>query len=119
MSDLSEETYHWGMATFGPNVMGDKREQVIRFLEEAMELAQSLGLDVEDTLRIAQFVFQRKPGKPRKEIGDVAIMLSYLSRLEGTTIEDAHRQQLSEVIGRSNIIREKRKNKPAFMRGRY
>ncbi len=82
------ETLQWAVDTFGPCAR-DRRERAMRFLEEALELAQAEGLEVRDVDRLMWRVFERPPGETEQEIAGVHITLASLSERAGIQISEA------------------------------
>ena len=58
----------WAELMFG-RVALDRRERLLRFIEEAVELGQSLGLDRAALAAIADRVYSGPPGAPAREFG--------------------------------------------------
>ena len=63
---------------FGPIIAGDKVERNFRFLEESLELVQSLGCTKEDAHKLVEYVFNRPVGEPSQEVGGVSTTLAAL-----------------------------------------
>lgn len=68
----------WAVETFG-EVATSNVERTRRFLEEAIELAQAMGLPPGDVERIAARVFSRGPGYVPREIGQCLLTLEALA----------------------------------------
>lgn len=66
----------WLSACFGDPKKIDKAKLNHYFIEEAIELVQTLGCSQEDVLRIANYVFSRPVGEVKQEIGGVMSTLS-------------------------------------------
>ncbi|MGH7487099.1 MAG: hypothetical protein ACREMY_16070, partial [bacterium] len=60
--------YEWVRTTFGL-ANQDAHERVLRFFEEAVELAQAEGVTDEELARIVRHVFAKTPGAPEQEAG--------------------------------------------------
>jgi hypothetical protein len=56
---------------FGYNVLMDRKERAKRVLEEALELAQSEGVEIEHVRKQTEYVYSRDAGEPCKEAGDL------------------------------------------------
>lgn len=72
----------WAHETFGEIAL-DRRERAMRFLEEAIELAQAAGLSIEVIDKIMWRVYQRQPGDMKKEIGQALATLELLAKATG------------------------------------
>jgi hypothetical protein len=68
----------WMMATFGPTIAADTKERNFRFLEESLELVQSLDCTREEAHSLVDYVFNRKVGHPPQEVGGVMTTLAAL-----------------------------------------
>lgn len=87
---FQREALQWAEETFGPGA-NDPEERTKRFVEEALELAQALGLHFADVQSIADRVYGNKHGNVEKELGQtqltlgvLAEVLSYCSLTEGS-----------------------------------
>ena len=60
------------------DVNKDIEERCYRFLEEVIELVQSIhgGLSEEDCIRTVKYVYGRNPGVPQQEVGGVMVTLT-------------------------------------------
>lgn len=68
----------WMGEVFGQSVTGDVRERTVRFLEEAVELAQAVGVAKADVARVSDYVYSRPVGDPSQEVGGVLVTLAAL-----------------------------------------
>lgn len=65
---------------FGPAALDSRKERALRFLEEAMELAQAEGVDKAQAVKMTGRVFQGAPGDAKEEAKDAAFTLvAYLA----------------------------------------
>lgn len=69
----------WAHKTFG-DVALDPRERVLRFLEEAVELAHAMNVSLATTDKILWRVYARQPGEPQREIGQALATLELLAK---------------------------------------
>lgn len=86
LPDRQADVLRWAIATFGA-VAADKTERVMRFIEEAIELAHALDLPPETISRIIGRVYSRPPGTPNKEIGQSAMTLEALAEVISVSVE--------------------------------
>lgn len=70
--------HSWMTACFGSEKGRNIRERCFRFLEEALELVQSLGITRADALKLVDYVYQRVEGEPIQEIGGTMVTLAAL-----------------------------------------
>ena len=81
MKEYQVRIADWMQACF----VGDHRplisrikERCYRFIEEALELVQSLGCTKEDVLKWVDYVYGREKGEPPQEVGGVMVTLTAL-----------------------------------------
>lgn len=105
-------TWNWVINTFGFDV-SETRLKGFRFLEEAVELVESLGLDRDQCHKIVDFVFDRNaPGEPMQEIGGVMMTLGACASANELDIETAWQDELSRCTLKSAEIKAKDDLKP-------
>lgn len=106
----------WMQDTFGPVIAADQKERNHRFLEEALELVQSLGCTEAEAFQLVAYVFNRPAGEPSQEVGGTMVTLAALCQAAGIQMYEAanielHRVSEPDVQER---IRAKQAAKPAF-----
>lgn len=106
----------WVVDCFGPEVAADPSERLRRFLEEGLELAQSLGATPELVAQIAAYVFARAPGAPGQEVGGTLMTLAALCSAHGLDMMAEGRAELARIDRPEVItaIRAKHAAKPRF-----
>ena len=102
----------WLSACFSSHVGKNQDERMHRFLEEALELAQSLGCSDEDAHQLVDYVFSRPTGNAEAEVGGVMVTLAGLCSASGIDMVDAGERELGRNWSRIDAIRHKRANKP-------
>lgn len=102
----------WVVACFGADVADDRAERSHRFVEEALELVQSLGCTREDCLRLVDYVYGRPAGEPFQEVGGVMTTLAALCAANGLDLESAAEAELARVWTKLEQIRAKQAAKP-------
>lgn len=65
----------WCEATFGKEVLYNRKERALRLFEEALELAQAEGVDPAAIAATSARVLSRPPGDPYEEAADVGFTL--------------------------------------------
>lgn len=85
-----QDRVHAWVRDFFPEHGVNVSERARRFIEEAVELVQSVGLPDEDIMRNVSRVLQRPAGQPHQEVGGTRVSLAALcaavgldERLEG------------------------------------
>lgn len=102
----------WAIEAFGRAVAMDKVQRNHRFLEEALELVQSLGLEREDAHLLVDYVFDRPRGDPAQEVGGVMVTLGTLCVARDLDLASASTNELERAWRDIDKIRAKQKSKP-------
>lgn len=79
MARLQSRVMAWMEEVFPERITQNREERGLRFLEEAIELAQSVGVTRERAERLVEYVYDRPVGHTGNEIGGVMITLAALS----------------------------------------
>jgi len=102
----------WTHACFGEQIAKDKVERNHRFLEEALELVQSLNCTQSEAHQLVDYVFNRDIGEPKQECGGVMVTLSALCSANALDMYECGETELSRIWTKVEQIREKQANKP-------
>lgn len=103
---------NWMFECFTPAVVSDSRERNHRFLEESLELVQSLACTREEAHMLVDYVFGRPVGEPRQELGGVMVTLSALANVQGIRVDAAADAELARCWAKIEQIRAKQAAKP-------
>lgn len=87
----------WAVANFGP-VAANPVERAARCVEEAIEVAQSLGLPFDILLKIADRVYKKPVGEISQEIGGLFITMEALAEVVGVNTEACGQREFERVI---------------------
>ncbi len=87
----------WVRDTFGEATC-DPRERVLRFLEEAIELAQAEGVHRADATRVLDHVYNKVPGDPVLEVGGVGVTLLSYCAVKRISADEAERVEAARVF---------------------
>lgn len=109
---MQQNIWEWACQAFGREAAQNKDERNYRFLEEALELVQSLGCSKEDALKLVDYVYERPAGEPYQEVGGVSITLHLLCEVNGLFLDDCTEVELKRIYEKIEQIREKQANKP-------
>ncbi len=112
LRDFQDGCTRWVCQAFGLSKLQDKPERRRRFLEEALELCQSLGMTREEVLRMVEYVYAREAGEPLQELGGTLTTLASLASGHGMDIQDAGAAGLADAWRRLDEIRVKQRSKP-------
>lgn len=82
---------------WGRESLMDHHYRAKRTLEEAAELAQSLGVTEAESLRIIMYVYSRKVGVPQQELAGTAMALFATAHSLGYDLGGALRDELDRV----------------------
>lgn len=102
----------WMQACFGAAIAADTTERNHRFLEEALELVQSLGGTASEAHQLVDYVFGRPAGAPHQEVGGVMVTLAALCTAAGLDGHAAAEDELDRVWTKIDQIRAKQAAKP-------
>lgn len=112
-TSLQERVKPWLDACFGPKIAADKVERNHRFLEESLELVQSLGCTASEAHQLVDYVYGRAVGEPSQEVGGVMICLAALCLASDLDMHEAAEVELLRIWGKVEAIRAKQAAKPA------
>ena len=87
----------WLEACFGTHIATDVTERNHRFLEEALELVQSLGCTHSEAMQLVDYVFARETGEPFQEVGGAMVTLAALCAANGLDMAAAGEVELARV----------------------
>ena len=114
MRDYQERVRTWALKCFGLAIMMDIKERSNRFLEESLELVQSLDMSKADAIALVNYVYDREAGIPYQEIGGVITTLNSLCTATGNSLSICANAELERINTREiiNKIRIKHYGKP-------
>ena len=98
MRIYQEEVGSWMHECFPPEVVSDKVERNFRFLEEALELCQSINMTKEEAIQLVNYVFNRSKGQPTQEVGGVMVTLAALCNASDLDLQDCADAELDRVF---------------------
>lgn len=102
----------WMFECFGPAIAADKIERADRFVEEALELVQSVGYPAERIIALIDYVYARPIGEPVQETGGVMVTLASFCLAHGIDLDKAAHTELARVWTKIAAIRAKQASKP-------
>lgn len=90
--------WEWAVRCFGIDHCIDKRVRALRFLEEAVELAQAVGLEPEKIKTVVDVVYAKPVGDEFQELGGVMLTLAVLLEALGWNHDKAFENELCRVL---------------------
>lgn len=108
--DLQTRIYQWCIACLGAPHAHDPIIRGLRFLEEAVELGQSVGLTRQEAAAIVDMVYRNPPGDRDQEIGGCSITLHALASAVGTDVETAGEQEYARINTPEMMARIRQRN---------
>ena len=115
-ADTQEQFQHrvqpWLMACFGAMIAGDREERNHRFIEEALELVQSLGCTAHEAHQLVDYVYGRDIGEPAQEVGGVMVTLAALCLANGLDMHANGETELLRIWTKVEAIRAKQAATP-------
>lgn len=110
---FQSEVADWMLECFGEEIAADRIERADRFLEEALELSQTIpGFTVDRARALVEYVFDRPVGERGQEVGGVGVTLAALCNTYDLNIEQEWRRELARVWTKVEAIRAKQASKP-------
>ncbi len=120
-SDFQGSVYSWLLKCFGKDIVKNPQERNKRFMEEAIELVQSTGMNKDDILSLVDHVYAKEKGDPTQEVGGVLVCLAALCTVNGIGMVYSGNKELNRIVAPEIIskIRRKHAAKPAHIKGDY
>lgn len=98
---LQKIAYEWGIRCFGKEHMTDRKVRALRFVEEAVELAQALEVDDVKLHLLVDKVYDRDKGAVPQEIGGCMVTLSVLCETLRIDMENAFLTEVLRCLSKS------------------
>jgi NTP pyrophosphatase (non-canonical NTP hydrolase) len=114
MSGFQSDVLAWMLDCFGEASSYDKQERAIRFLEEALELAQACGITADQSHELVNYVFNRELGQAEQEVGGVMVTLAALCAASSIDLTKAAKDELARITDLIPEIQAKHRGKPHF-----
>jgi NTP pyrophosphatase (non-canonical NTP hydrolase) len=112
MPDFQQRVRPWMLDCFGPIIPFDKTERNHRFLEEALELVQSIGCTQSEAHQLVDYVYGRDIGETSQEVGGVMVTLAALCIANDLDMDICGEVELKRIWAKVEQIRAKQAAKP-------
>lgn len=104
----------WASRVFG-TVTCNVRERAFRLIEEAIEVAQAAGIEVNLVERILYRVYSREAGDVYKEMGGLLITTLAMCEMLNADADELERDELERILALpESLVREKHDHKRAL-----
>lgn len=110
MRQLQKFVLPWLYSIFGVTAY-NRAYRAARFLEEALELVQAVGLDRASAAALVDYVYDREIGEPFQELGGVMITVLGLAENLGLEAEDAAKAEFMRALAFDDEKRAKMRDK--------
>lgn len=90
--------WEWACRSFGKKHMMDPQVRAARFLEEAVELVQAIGLDKTQAQKVLDIVYSRPAGNTQFEVGGVQMTFMTLCKALNIDRDYYFYMELSRVL---------------------
>ena len=110
--DRQQAVFKWAGDTFGQAAL-EPKERILRFLEEAVELAQAELMTHAQARTVVDYVFGKPPGDPEKEVGGVGVTLLAYCAARGFSADAAEEREFDRVQTIDPVRFRERQNKKA------
>lgn len=103
----------WALSVFGDMKgfeTGSIEERLERFFEEAVELAQALGMPEARALKVLTYVYARPKGEGTKEAGATAVTLAMLAETMGISLHDEEVREARRIMSKTKAHFQARHN---------
>lgn len=114
VTPYQDRVHEWILACFGQEIGADKVERNHRFLEESLELVQSLGCTQSEAHQLVDYVFGRDIGEPWQEVGGVMNTLAALCTAADLRMDECGERELARIWTKVEAIRAKQAAKPKY-----
>jgi hypothetical protein len=115
-SSFQQAVRIWVRKCLGARMASDGAQRNHRFLEEALELVQSLNCTASEAHQLVDYVFGRPVGEPAQEVGGTMVTLAALCDANDLNMCEDGWEELERVNQPAVIekIRAKQATKPKF-----
>ena len=113
--DYQNDCRSWALQAFDYQVVYNDTERAQRVLEEAVEVAQSMGMGRAEAHAIVDWKMDGQRGDIQQEIGRLLVCIAVLCSARAIDMRTCGLNELASAHERIDQIREKQKRKPKFV----
>jgi hypothetical protein len=95
--DDQKRVRRWLESRLGPNAANNPHERAMRMLEEALELAQSIGVDAIEAELLLNHVYAKPPGDIQQELGGASTTLLACADGCGYILSELFHREMSRI----------------------
>lgn len=95
--DYQSQCHAWAFEAVGERAAVSPRERAMRFLEEAIELAQACGVHGDLAVQLVRDVYDNPVGAVEQEVGGTMLTLAALCEATGVNLVTAAEAELARV----------------------
>lgn len=88
----------WARRCFTNAPVDDAHERALRFIEEAAELTQAIGLPIEHVNRVVDHVYGKPVGELQREVGGVGVTLLALCEVLKLSADECEKKEIARVL---------------------
>lgn len=111
MRALQRLTLPWLYGIFG-DLAYRPEYRGARLVEEALEMAQAVGLSRDSCHELVDYVYEKEPGDPLQEMGGVLLTALALAERLGYDVEDAATMEFARCLRMDDAAKAKMRDKP-------
>lgn len=111
MISFMSRCLQWAVECFDTDIVFNKQERNCRFLEESLELVQSLGLPKDKAIKLVDYVYSRLVGESLQETGGVQLTLNILCAINRIDLESCGKAELKRAWSIIDKVRAKQLTK--------
>jgi hypothetical protein len=102
----------WVIRTFGLQCFTTRKERALRVLEEALELAQSCGISLDEADGVLMHVYSRPEGEVRQELAGVAVTALAFAESQNFNLAEIVAEEVTRVLAKDiDELRKKHQQK--------
>lgn len=97
---LQRISVEWGVRCFGTQHVFNRKIRALRFLEEAIELAQACDIPKRKVAKLVKAVYARDVGNARQEVGGCMVTLAVFANAAHLDLEEEFDREVRRVLAK-------------------